>query len=63
MRAMSTKERTTTAVRFPDELHKRLRQAAAERDLSINFMVVRAVEDFLGRLLPPEEIKLQLTRD
>lgn len=27
------------------------------------FMVVRAVEDFLGRLLPPEEIKLQLTRD
>lgn len=60
---MATKPRTTTAVRFPDDLHARLRQAAEEREFSINYLVVRAVEDFLGRLLPPEEIEIKLTRE
>jgi len=52
------KQRTTTAIRFPDELHERLKQAADERDVSINFLVVKAVEESLGRLLPPEEFRL-----
>jgi predicted HicB family RNase H-like nuclease len=55
---MSSKPRTTTAIRFPDELHEQLRLAAEERDLSINYLVVKAVEDFLPRLVPSEEFKL-----
>jgi predicted transcriptional regulator len=54
----ATKSRTTTAIRFPDALHDRLKQAADERDLSINFLVVKAVEDFLERLLPADEFRL-----
>jgi predicted transcriptional regulator len=50
--------RTTTAIRFPDSVHERLRMAADERDFSINFMVVKAVEDFLDRLIPAEELRL-----
>jgi predicted transcriptional regulator len=52
------RSRTATAIRFPDELHERLRVAAEERDFSINFLVVKAVEDFLGRLIPADELKL-----
>ena len=49
---MAAKPRTTTAIRFPEEMHKQLQKAAEERDLSINFLVVKAVEDFLPRLAP-----------
>lgn len=48
--------RTATAIRFSPELHERLRVAAEERDLSINFLVNKAVEDFLPRLIPVHEI-------
>lgn len=59
---MSTKaSRTTTAIRFPDELHERLKQAAEERGLSINYVVVKAVEDFIDRLIPAEEFRLTRT--
>jgi predicted transcriptional regulator len=57
----ATHGRTTTAIRFPDELHDQLKQAAEERSFSINFLVVKAVEDFLKRLIPADELKL--TRD
>lgn len=53
--------RSATAIRFPEELHERLRVAADERHYSINFLVVKAVEDFLDRLIPVDE--LRLTRD
>ncbi|MEY2462143.1 MAG: hypothetical protein QOH64_281 [Acidimicrobiaceae bacterium] len=52
------KKRTSTAIRFPVELHSRLQQAADERGFSVNFMVVKAVEEFLGRLIPADELKL-----
>lgn len=55
---MASKQRTTTAIRFPDEIHERLKQAADERDLSINFLVVKAVEEFLDNLLPADEFRL-----
>lgn len=55
---MAAKSRTTTAIRFPDALHERLKQAADERDMSINFLVVKAVEEFLERLIPAEELRL-----
>jgi predicted transcriptional regulator len=54
----SRKGRTATAIRFPDPIHERLREAADERDLSINYLVVKAVEDFLERLIPAEELRL-----
>lgn len=57
----NTSVKSATAIRFPEELHERLRAAADERHFSINFMVVKAVEDFLDRLIPADELKL--TRD
>lgn len=53
--------KSVTAVRLPAELRVRLREAADERDLSVNFLVVKAVEDFLRRLVPADQIRL--TRD
>lgn len=50
--------RTTTAIRFPPELHDELSKAAEDRGLSINRIVVEAVRDFLPRLIPAEEWKL-----
>ncbi len=41
-----------TAIRFKPEIHEALTTAAAERDLSVNYLVNRAVEDFLRRLIP-----------
>lgn len=55
------KQRTTTAIRFPEQLHDQLKAAAEERDLSINFLVVKAVEDFLERLVPADEFRLTRT--
>ena len=50
--------RTTTAIRFPDEIHEQIRKAADERGLSINFLVVKATEEFLDRLIPADELRL-----
>jgi len=51
-------KRVTTAIRVPEDLHGRLARAAEERELSVNYLVVRAIEDFLQRLIPAEEMKL-----
>lgn len=48
--------RTTTAVRFPPDIHAALVEAAEERDVSINWLVNRAVAEFLPRLIPVEEM-------
>lgn len=52
------KPRTATAIRFPEELHERLRQAAESYGLPLNFLVVKAMEDFLDRMIPPDEFRL-----
>jgi hypothetical protein len=44
--------RIATAIRLPASLRDELQAAAAERDVSVNFLVTRAVTDYL-RLLPP----------
>jgi predicted HicB family RNase H-like nuclease len=59
--AASKRSRTTTAIRFPSDLHESLRIAAEDRDLSINFLVVKAVEEFLERLIPASELRLTRT--
>lgn len=52
------KARTSTAIRFPPDLHDALAEAAEERGLSVNFLVVAAVRDFLPRLIPADEWRL-----
>lgn len=59
--ASTKKSRTTTAIRFPDELHGRLREAADKFGLPINFIVVKAMEDFLERMIDPADFKLTRT--
>lgn len=55
--AMTPRDRTTTAIRFPAATHERLRAAAEERGLAMNYLVVRAVEEFLDHLIPADEIR------
>ena len=52
------KSRTATAIRFPDDLHEQLVRAAEERDLSVNYLVVKAVQDYLPRLIPADQFTL-----
>ena len=42
--------RVATAVRLPASLRDELQAAAVERDVSVNFLVTRAVLDYLRRL-------------
>ncbi len=45
-------DRVATAVRLPVSVHRRLHQAAADRDVSANLLITRAVTDLLERLGP-----------
>lgn len=45
--------RIATAIRLPVSLHDDLQTAATQRDVSVNFLVTRAVSDYLQRLPPP----------
>ncbi len=42
--------RVATAIRLPTSLRDELQAAAVERDVSVNYLVTRAVLDYLGRL-------------
>jgi hypothetical protein len=44
--------RVTTAVRLPEGLHSWLKATALERDVSVTYLVVRAVEDYRDRIAP-----------
>jgi len=56
--AASNSPRTATAIRFPEALHERLRQAAEAYGLPLNFLVVKAMEEFLDNMIPPSEFRL-----
>jgi predicted DNA-binding protein len=60
--ASAKKSRTTTAIRFPEETHERLRAAAESFGLPINFIVVKAMEEFLDRMIDPSELRLTRER-
>jgi HicB family len=47
--------RVATAIRLPSSLHGELQTAATARDVSVNFLVTRAVSAFLAQLPPPGE--------
>lgn len=53
---MYEEERVTTAVRLPASLHKRLQEAADDRDVSVNFLVVRALARYVDDLSPVDQI-------
>ena len=56
--ADSTKPaRTATAIRFPEDLHERLRSAAEGYGLPLNYLVVKVMEEFLEDMIPPEELR------
>ena len=42
--------RVVTAVRLPESIHRRLHDAASDRDVSANLLVIRAVSELLDRL-------------
>jgi hypothetical protein len=42
--------RVATAVRLPESLHRRLHDAASERQVSANRLVTSALADYLARL-------------
>ena len=42
--------RIATAIRLPESIHRRLHDAASNRDVSANLLVTRAVCEFLERL-------------
>jgi hypothetical protein len=49
--------RITTAIRLPASLRRDLQLAATRRDVSVNYLVTRAVSEFLARLpSTPEDI-------
>lgn len=49
-------DRVATAVRLPVSVHRRLHQAAVDRDVSANLLITRAITDFLERLPPAEAV-------
>ena len=51
------------STRIPRELHEQLRAEADARMLSINWIVLRAIEDFVPRLIPVEEFRLTRLRE
>lgn len=53
--------RVTTAIRFDPAVLERLHVEADARDVSVNWLVNRAIEEFLPRLVPAD--RLLLTRD
>lgn len=50
--------RTSTAIKFSADTHARLREAADAHGLSMNFIVVKAVEELLANIVEPEQLRL-----
>jgi predicted HicB family RNase H-like nuclease len=50
-------KRIPTAVRIPESLHRELQSAAEERDVSVNFLILRAIKRHLEQLSPVDEVR------
>ena len=61
-RPRSNDERVRVTLRLPADLRDRLSEAALERDVSMNWLGVRAFEEFLSQLIPADEIKYTVDR-
>ena len=42
--------RVPTAVRIPESLHRQLQEVAEEREISVNFLIIRAIKKHLEQL-------------
>lgn len=51
-------EKVSTGYSLPTDLHNELREAAKVRGVSASYLVQKAVEDYLPRLIPVEELTL-----
>lgn len=49
-------DRVAKAVRIAPDLDARLKKAAAERGVSVNVLMTAALEDYLDRLLPLDQL-------
>ncbi len=49
-------DRITKAVRLPPQLDTRLKAVARERGIAVNTIIVAAVENYLDRLVPLEDL-------
>jgi len=48
-------ERVATAIRLPVSLHSDLRRLAHARDVSVNYLIIRAVEELLAGAPGPDD--------
>lgn len=48
--------RVSTAVRLPENLHAELQRQASEREVSVNYLVTRAVDHYLRALGPADPL-------
>ena len=49
-------KRIPTAVRIPGSLHRQLHATAEQREISVNFLIVRAIKKHLEQLPPLDEV-------
>jgi predicted HicB family RNase H-like nuclease len=49
-------DRVTKALRVSPELDRRLKSAAAERGVSVNVLINAALNDYLQRLVPVDQL-------
>jgi hypothetical protein len=55
--ATRSNARVSTAVRLPAELHAELQRHATERDVSVNFLVTRAITHYLKAIGPADPLE------
>ena len=61
-RQRNTEKRVATAVRLPESLHHQLQDQADLRDVSVNFLVVRAVAQYLQNAPDPLALENSVAR-
>lgn len=60
-KSKATRSRVSTAIRLPADLHAELQRCAEERDVSVNFLVTRAVHHYLQQLPPADPLQAAAT--
>lgn len=53
---VSDERRIATAVRLPESIHRQLKLAASDRDVSANLLITKAVDDYLKRLPATDKV-------
>lgn len=54
-------ERVTTAIRFPVSLHRRLKELAKDRDVSVSYLVTKAAHAYAEKLISQRDIEASTT--